>query len=132
MLQALYRTLFVNPLRKLYLEGPSVYQVGFWEGRVFTDICRELTSHSELFWETHPRECLDIIERKFGSFVGTLEVIMYFYCMYLACDYISSKFLRPRNPILHLYVPVGKENDHQNPRIHYVPPGATAAGTGLT
>jgi hypothetical protein len=91
-------------------------QVGFWEGKSMTEICREITSHREIFWDSHPYECLELVERKFGSFLGTVEVVLYFYLMCMAARYAWERCVRPKNPIVHLYVPYNKKDDAKSGR----------------
>lgn len=75
----MYHHFLVEPLRRLYLSGPGL--LGFWEGKEFSAICQELTGHSEGFWQEHPDECLRMVDKRFNSYLSTLEIILYFYLL---------------------------------------------------
>ena len=76
----LYQKLIVNQLKQLYLHGPSV--LGFWGGQSPSQICQTVTTYSELFWQSNPAQCEDIIENKFAALRVTVEIILYFLFLY--------------------------------------------------
>jgi hypothetical protein len=82
VLSMLYNKSIVLPLRKLYLFGPSVMQIGFWGGQPNSQICQSITTYSELFWQSNLQQCEDIIENKFTAFRVTIEVVTYFLFLY--------------------------------------------------
>ena len=82
LLYGVYSQVIIHPLRLLYFYGPSFMQFGFWGGSATSEICRTVTSHSELFWIDHPSHCQEIVETKFASFRITSEVVVYFLIMY--------------------------------------------------
>lgn len=76
----LYHNLIVDQLRQLYLYGPAV--LGFWAGQSNSQICQSITTYSELFWQSNPQQCIDMIEGKFTAFRKTAEIVMYFFCLF--------------------------------------------------
>lgn len=76
----IYQKLIVNQLRELYLHGPSV--LGFWGGQSPSQICQTVTTYTELFWQSNPKQCNDIIESKFAALRVTIEIILYFLFLY--------------------------------------------------
>jgi hypothetical protein len=78
----LYDTLFVNPLRTLYLNGTTM--LGFWNGQSALQICAQVTHQSELFWQQHPQDCSVIVEQRFSSALSTVQVLLYFTSLWLA------------------------------------------------
>ena len=92
-----YDKLLIDPLRVVFLNGPRVYGLGFWQGRRESDICREL-SHGvpdQIFWERNPQQCSDNIEDAFRSFSNTLQALVYLYALSLTVfrsfNWISSE-----------------------------------------
>jgi len=78
----LYDTLFVNPLRTLYLNGTTM--LGFWNGQSALQICAQVTHQSELFWQQHPHDCSLIVEQRFSSALSTVQILLYFTSLWLA------------------------------------------------
>lgn len=77
-----YVACFVNPLFKLYMHGPSLWGVGFWEGRSSSEICTLVTGNgNQVFWLENVDECRTLIQRKFNSFEMMIKLILYFYAM---------------------------------------------------
>lgn len=100
----LYHTFIVQPLRRLYLFGPSFMQFGFWGGIDQSEICKSVTTYSENFWILNSFQCDDIIEKKFVAFRVSVEIILYFFILYKVARqvnnlfwYICIKYLRPRS-----------------------------------
>lgn len=78
----LYYLVFLMPLEKLYLYGPTFRGWGFWGGRKWDDICSELTQVDAEFWHNNKKECANLIERHFFQFVVFIQVVVYFYILY--------------------------------------------------
>lgn len=78
----LYDTLFVNPLRTLYLNGTTM--LGFWNGQSALQICAQVTHQSELFWQQHPHDCNLLVEQRFSSALSTAQILLYFASLWLA------------------------------------------------
>jgi hypothetical protein len=77
----IYDVLFVNPLRTLYLNGTTI--LGFWNGQSALQICAQVTHQSELFWQQHPDDCSVIVEQRFAAALSTVQILLYFTCMWL-------------------------------------------------
>jgi hypothetical protein len=90
LLQTVYLTFIINPLKQLYLFGPEFMQL--WGGKMPSEICQVVTSYSEEFWKSHGEECNEIVEKKFISFKVTIEIILYFIFLIYFIK-ITSKFL---------------------------------------
>ena len=81
----LFRTIlffiFEAPLLTLYLQGPSLFGYGFWEGKPFNEICAHLTGINASYWSEsrNDGECIALIERKFNAFL-----VFGYFCMYIA------------------------------------------------
>jgi hypothetical protein len=92
-----YDRLLIDPLRVVFLNGPRVYGVGFWQGRSESDICRELSNGmpDQIFWEHNREQCSDNIEDVFRSFANTLQALVYLYALSLTLvrsfDWVSSE-----------------------------------------
>lgn len=72
------------PARLLYLYGPcfnsGTYTIGFWEGKIASQICAELTGTKQSFWEASAAamlECNELIDRKFGAFLVLIYAVIY-------------------------------------------------------
>ena len=85
------------PLKILYFNGPSIYGFGFWEGRSGEDICSQLTNVDSAFWKENPSVCVDILDKKFGSFALSLGILVYFILLItFTKECLSRMFLRRR------------------------------------
>ena len=70
----------VQPLETLYLHGPSF--LGCWEGKPVEDICVLLSPRSRAeFWNQHPEECTNMIEKNMYSWILMTKYVVGF----LAC-----------------------------------------------
>jgi hypothetical protein len=88
IISEIYKTFITRPLKQLFLYGPTVYSVGFWGGKRESEICREVTGHSQLFWEMNASECTELVESRFQAFKITWEVMVYFFFLYKSVDKI--------------------------------------------
>lgn len=72
---------FEWPLRTLYMNGPALYEYGFWEGKDKRKICAQLIP--DMDWEDEPtladRMCTRAIERKFQAFETGVFIVIYVY-----------------------------------------------------
>lgn len=82
MLWDLYDFLIVRPLQNLYLNGPEVFGVGFWQGKKTSEICHSVTSYTEVFWKKNTDQCAEIVQQKFQSFFITVQTVIYFFLLY--------------------------------------------------
>ncbi len=75
--------LLEQPLRTLYMKGPSIKEYGFWEGRNATHICTQLIKdlEPEVWFEemSMQRRCDTLIERKFTAFYVAVLTGLYVY-----------------------------------------------------
>ena len=85
----LYDTLVWRPLRRLYLQGPSFFGVGFWGGAAPPDVCAQLSTVPAAFWAEHPGECEDVVTQHLQSFVVAVETAL---CAWVAYRTISAGF----------------------------------------
>jgi hypothetical protein len=60
--------LLCYPLLSVYLNGPNMWGVGFWEGRSFAGICEQLTGVDAEHWLQNDYVCYDLIMRRFHSY----------------------------------------------------------------
>jgi hypothetical protein len=91
-LSNIYDWLIIEPLRRLYIYGPSVYNIGFWEGKEESEICQVITNHKQIFWEQNENECHTLITNRFQSFKTTVEVCIYFVLMFRLLNMLLINF----------------------------------------
>ena len=100
VLNATATTLVVQPLARLYLEGPRV--IGFWGGLSPNDICAQLTNTHADFWalsEANRDECMDTIRRHFWSWLVLGTTVSYFVIVFgTLCTCWRRRFGRGRAP----------------------------------
>lgn len=71
---------FVNPIRVLYLYGPSVFGVGGWGGARTEDMCHQLTSGvPSQFWVYNEYQCEKLIDQHVFSVVIAFYGILYMF-----------------------------------------------------
>jgi hypothetical protein len=91
----MYDLVFIQPLKKLYMHGPYVTQYGFWAGKEHSDICSILTTMPATFWDHQdPSKCFEVIHRHFITFRTSIEIIIYFICLYQLVFCIGPLFLK--------------------------------------
>lgn len=78
-----WEPVFVMPLKRLYFHGPSniILGLGFWGGVSNERICATVKNTSEDVWSLAPKQCNQITEDLFESFLITVESILYFYLL---------------------------------------------------
>jgi hypothetical protein len=79
----IYMYLFTNPLRLLYLCGPSYGSLGFWEGKSLTEICSIESGVTELMWMSNMSDCTQLVDKKFVAFRIAVESIIYCTCIFI-------------------------------------------------
>lgn len=77
-----YTLLILKPLARLYISGPSLHGIGFWQDKSPESICAHLSSSDEQFWRKNPEECSRIIASHFYSWVILLEYVGYCLILY--------------------------------------------------
>lgn len=90
-----WHVFFKNPLRDVYMNGPSA--LGLWAGKRAADICAELTKVPAVTWELMASECVLLIDRQFNSIYVTASFILYLSVTYHMLTQLWFKFfiLRP-------------------------------------
>lgn len=81
-LSSLYHWIAIEPLKRLYRNGPGLKYVGFWRGASSPDICAALTNVEARFWAAHLDECESLIDDDFMSYIVLFETIVYFYLLF--------------------------------------------------
>ena len=98
-LQAFVDVIFNQPLRLLYFSGPRLpMETGFWEGVGYHQICSELTNHrtDSSHWilnEQNFRDCEEMVNRRYYSFVILVVVPLYFYFLWRIIWHIIRRIL---------------------------------------
>ena len=59
----------VGTMWLVYMHGPRVSGMGFWEGAPHADICAQMTGVSADMWHRNQANCFQLIVRKFLAFV---------------------------------------------------------------
>lgn len=81
-LYSIYSWCILRNLARLYLYGPDLNGIGFWQGRTPAAICAHLTPNTEAFWERNLDECQDMIATRFHSGIVLLETVVYFLILF--------------------------------------------------
>jgi hypothetical protein len=74
----IYEVVVLRSLASLYMYGPRIGDVGFWQGKKPETICSHLTMSPDDFWIRNMEECQRIISQHFSSWVILFEIIVYF------------------------------------------------------
>lgn len=117
--------LFVNPIRNLYFRGPWVNGWGFWSGKTIDEICTYINpSTNQLHWLKNNMECLEIVEKRFDSFMVIVNFTLYLFAIYKIIEVIWFRFFvmgpLAREVAMHIE-PTGRARE----------PGVCAGGRGL-
>ena len=96
----LYEQLVWRPLRRLYLQGPSFFGMGFWGGAALPDVCAQLSTVPAAFWAEHLGECEDVVTQHLQSFVVTVETTLVAWVAYRMCSAVCWHWTVVR-PIVH-------------------------------
>ena len=75
--------LITQPLEQLYLHGPAIYGVGFWEGKDRSTICSEISGPhvTASFWLMNPADCELLIQKRTDTFLVNIFLILYVYML---------------------------------------------------
>ena len=87
-----WKVLIFEPVKRLYLLGPSVAGFGFWKGAATTDICAELTSVSATHWIKNKQECDELIDRNVMAIVVAIQTVVYFMLLYSLGWYLWYRY----------------------------------------
>jgi hypothetical protein len=82
-LKKTYEYLFIAPMAKLYLWGPSLGGWGFLGGQSLEEICAQNTHISSDFWNQHRSECVEMVSKNFYGLVVVCETLIYFITIFL-------------------------------------------------
>ncbi len=72
-----YLLFFVEPLKRLYFQGPFLGGYGFWAGKSTKEICLRGHDVAEDVWESRLDLCEAAVEAKFASFIVACETFAY-------------------------------------------------------
>ena len=86
----IWNTLFVHPLRRLYLEGPAPL---FWQSQPKADICAQLSGVPSKFWDTNLLECENTINVKFHSFMIMASTVGWCVCLYKIVSLLWFRYM---------------------------------------
>jgi hypothetical protein len=87
----------VMPLFYVYVNGPSIYGVGFWRGKSFPDICSSVTSVQASFWtesQVNASECEMIVLREFTSILVGFSAAVYLVGLIIVSCWLMSRLSR--------------------------------------
>jgi hypothetical protein len=109
---------YFSIVRSMVLQSPTFtilpgFKVGGWEGKDDTDICAALGGDSASFWEKHPAECFNKIEKHVTGYA-----ILFWWPIWLYVLYTLY------NKILHwVFTPKTTSTTLPSPHKHEGPPG---------
>ena len=82
----IYFYFIITPLFYLYIHGPSLLNIGFWNSKSYSEICSQISNVSDqYFWdksETNKLQCQGMIYDRFHSFLVLILTIIYFIMLY--------------------------------------------------
>lgn len=73
-----YECAVIQPIYRLYRNGPALHGYGFWRGAPATEVCAALTNVESKFWRKHPEQCDALIHREVEAYVVLVETVAYF------------------------------------------------------
>ncbi len=82
--------------RYIYVKGPAIKGIGFWENQNEEDICAEITKVSASHWkitDINYQECQKLINRKVESFMIGSFLLFSLFLLYYIMNYLF--FIRP-------------------------------------
>ncbi len=90
----IYLIVVAIPMFYLYMNGPSIGNIGFWSGKSLPDICSTITKVDAHFWTSSSekmQECEIIVFREYHAFmVGMLSIIYIFILGKMICILLGS------------------------------------------
>jgi hypothetical protein len=84
------------PMMKLYLQGPSLGNLGFWQGKSKRDICATITAIDAEFWTENMDKCNQTILRKIESFLTLSHVLLVSSLFFTVCYWIFTNWFYSR------------------------------------
>jgi len=93
LIYQVYNVLVMYPLQTLYFNGPSVYNIGFWQGLPDEDICATITKTSADIWRQVPKKCTEILWQHFGGFHVAVLSLLYAVFVYRFLNYLYFRLL---------------------------------------
>ena len=90
MLTHIWNSIFITPLRRLYLEGPAPL---FWQSQPTSDICAQLSGVPSNFWDTNPDACERQIDIKFHSFMILASTLGWGVCLYKVVSLLWFRYM---------------------------------------
>jgi hypothetical protein len=97
-----YRVLLFNPLKVIYLHGPSLSGFGFWNGQELPDICAQLSKGvgTMRFWQENLDQCESQIDKQVVALCILVWFIFFIVAFYLVIQmsmwqYYQYAVLRP-------------------------------------
>ena len=84
-------SMLLYPFWQMYRRGPT--RLGCWGGMSNADICMQISAGSSAsFWEMHPEECRNIIDKNFDSFAVTTGFFVYGILLYKIASLIWWRY----------------------------------------
>ena len=84
--------IIIYPLKLLYYDGPQFMGYGGWQGIAKEDICSQLTKVPALMWIEQSKNCTDLIQRHFNSYLVALFSAFYFVFVYKIISFLWFKY----------------------------------------
>jgi len=91
IIQVIPNFFILYPLKLLYFGGPRLWGWGGWEGISTEEICAQLTQVPAKVWE-NSTNCIELIERKFQTFLISIGSLAYFILVYKIINYVYLRY----------------------------------------
>lgn len=92
LLAFLFHCVFLSWIEFIYLNGPILYGIGFWNGRHFSDICSALSNVAASHWLDHESECLHLINRQVLSIAIVIYILLALAFVYFVSSHLWYKY----------------------------------------
>src|SRR5579872_314361 len=94
ILHLLFRVFLFNPIRFIYLNGPSLGGFGFWNGQDLPDICNQLSKGvgTVKFWTKNFDQCELEIEKQVIALCILVWFLVFLFSCYLAIKVALWKY----------------------------------------
>lgn len=112
-------SLLICPFRYIYIRGPAIKGVGFWENLNKLDICSALTKVPVSHWQNSQSnidECDQLIDRKVESFMIGSFLLFFTLFMYYFLNYLF--FIRPIIKYNNAHVYEIRKNEQVSQKVH--------------
>ena len=64
---------FVEPLRRLYFDAPSIGSIGGWGGSEDSDICAQITNVPAVHWQNDGSyQCVVLLNKRFDTYLSVI------------------------------------------------------------